>query len=220
MSDEVKVHGLDEAIAKFKELAKKVVPRQSLEAIRDAAIRDVRRSIRLGVTPDGKAFRKTLDGRQAFKGSRTMEGDVDGVIIGDDLVRIFSGNVRSYLAHHGDTENKSESKTWALKGGKTGKGALVPLSRAISDRVRAAGGWRKAFEGVKMRWVRAHGKEFLVMVTDRAETGERGGRKQKVFVGVWKKELKQWRREHFGAGPELRSALAKIEHKIAMAVDK
>lgn len=218
MSDEVKVHGLDEAIAKFKSLAKKQVSRDSLVSIRDAAIRDVRHSIRVGVSPDGKVFRRTLDGRQAFAGSRTMENDVRGEIIGDDLVRIFSENVRSYLAHNGAGNDQSESKVWNLKGGKTGKGALVPLSRAISEKIRHAGGWRAAFAGQKMRWVRTNGKEFLAMVTERATPGPKGGNKQTIFVGVWKKKLKQWRREHFGAGPELRSAIAKMEVRISSAV--
>jgi hypothetical protein len=190
----LRLQGAERALLRLAELKEGPLDRRELEELGRAGVADARESIRFGRSPDGKAWRRTKDGRQAFGGSQSMQNAIRFEVIDQDTVRIGTDDVRSVMAHKARTGGSRINLR---------QEAIIPLSRAIEARVRAAGGWGR----IKAFRIRTKsGKFFLV---EREE-----GSRELTFLGVIKKSLMQYRRQHFGEGRHLRNAATRVEARI------
>lgn len=162
-----------------------VVTRRDLERLGDAGVKDARQSLRSGVDPDGRPHRRTKDGYQAYSGALAMRNAIRRVVTSDSSVAITSDDIRSRVANSGRRSGLRVN----LK-----SPAIVPLSRKIAARVKKAGGWKN------IRAFRVKFKNGNMFLAERKE-----GQRRLNLLGIFKKALKQYRRQHFGIGVNLRA---------------
>lgn len=162
-----------------------VVTRGDLEKLGDAGVKDARQSLRSGTEPNGRPHRRTKDGYQAYSGALAMRNAIRRVVTSDSSVSITSDDIRSRLANSGRrTGLRVNLKSMAI----------VPLTRKIAARVKKAGGWRN------IRAFRVKFKNGNMFLAERKE-----GQKRLNLLGIFKKSLKQYRRQHFGVGQNLKA---------------
>lgn len=171
-----------------------------MKEIGKAGVADARNAIRRGSTPDGKPWKLTRDGRTAYGNSASMKRAIRAVIWSRSTLTIESDDVRSVVANQGRS-------TGTLV--RHAREAIVPLTRAIERRKNAAGGWSK------MRAFKIRTKNGNVFLAQRRE-----GSRTLTLLGIFKKVLKQYRRQHFGEGQEIRAVAQRLGARLVSSVQK
>lgn len=171
-----------------------------LKQIGAAGVKDARNAITEGGTPDRKPWRLTRDGRRAYGNSASMKRAIRYVVWSRNIVSIESSDIRSVVANKGRTSGTLVNYP---------RPVIVPLSRSIERRKDRAGGWGN------IRAFKIRTKSGSVFLAERRE-----GSRRLTLLGIFKKTLKHYRRQHFGEGRELRAVAKNLGASIAMEFER